>query len=307
MNSELVIDAVYTWVDMSDEKWRQKFIQKIGTKPDVNRYSDFGELQFSILLLLKYCPFIRNIYIVTDEQIPSWFVQDEYPNVFIIDHSQILGDECCQPTFKSDSIEAYLHRIPDLAEFYIYFNDDCFIGNHCSPYNFIDKMSGLPIARFKSATLNNNVKMNAIKGYGFSRGANLTNAMNCVKKIYKKHYNKMPVHQAVIMRKSMGELAWKLFPNELKKSVANPLRKPINDTISFINLSLLLGIATGRMKSETDRYSIKIYPNYSLSLGGANNNFNRLLKIRPQQFCINDINYYNYQSFRKFAQIYLSL
>lgn len=307
MNSnEIIIDAVYTWVDMSDTIWRQKFINKVGRQPENTRFADYGELEFSVLLLLKHCSFIRNIYIVSDEQIPKWYDKEKYPNIFIIDHSSILGDECCRPTFKSDSIEAYLHRIEGLAEYYLYLNDDCFIGNYCNVYNFIDRRTNLPIARFKSASLNENIRQQAIKGQTYSRGACLTNSMNCVKRTYHKHYNKIPIHQAVIMRKSIGELAWKLYNKELTKSVKHPLRKPINDSISFINLSLLLGIATNNMISETDKYSIRIYPNYSLSQGGAEYNLNTILRIKPQQFCINDINNFNYQLFRKFTHIYLS-
>jgi len=305
MNTEIHIDAVYTWVDMNDKKWLQKYKNTIGRYPESTRYMNYGELEFSVKLLIKHCSFIRNIYIVTDEQIPSWYDKEKYSNIFIIDHSEILGKDCHKPTFKSDAIESYLHEIPGLSEYYIYFNDDTFVGNNCSIFNFIDKKTLLPIARFKSATLNDNMKRLAIQGKVYSRAINLTNAMNCVKKVYKKHYNKIPIHQAVILRKSMGELAWKLFPNELAKSVKNPIRKPQNDTISFTNLSMLLGLATNKMKHETDRYSIRIYNNYSLANDGANYTFIKLLHVRPQLFCINDVNDLNYRPFRQFMIKYL--
>ncbi len=301
------VDAVYTWVDLSDPVWRDKFKKVTGKNPNSKRYKDYGELEFSIKLLLKYCKFIRKIFIVTDQQIPRWYNQQEYPTIFIIDHSQILGSDCHKPTFKSDAIESYLHCISDLSEYYIYFNDDCFIGNTCNINHFIDKRTNLPFSRMKYTTLNNAVKMRGLRGIGtFSRGINLTNAVNCIEKKYRKHYNLSPVHQSVIMRKSMGELAWKLFPNELKNSVKYPLRTPKEHTISFISLSLLLGIVTGKMKPEIDRHSIKMYNNYSLANGGANYNFTKILNSRPQQFCINDINDSNYHLFKKFKEIYFN-
>lgn len=301
---ETVIDAVYTWVDMNDKEWTNKFRSVTGRYPEYTRFKDYGELEFSIKLLLKNCLFIRNIYIVTDNQIPEWYDKEQYPNIFIVDHSTILDENCHRPTFKSSSIESYLYKIPDLSEYYLYLNDDTFIGNKCTIYDFIDRKTQLPIARFESATLNNQMKSLALNGKIYSRAISLTNSANCVFKAYRKHYNKKHIHQAVIMRKSMSELAWKLFPNELKKSVKYPTRKPQNDTISFTNLSMLLGIATGKMKSETDKYSIRLYKNYAFSTGGVQF-LNNILRTRPQLFCINDINDVNYPYFKNFTINYL--
>lgn len=299
------IDAVYTWVDMSDPIWLMKYRAKLKNNPPKTRYKNYNELEYSIKLLQKYCKFIRYIFIVTDQQVPKWYNKDIHKNIFIIDHKDILGNECCKPTFKSDSIEAYLWKIPNLAEFYIYLNDDCFIGNHCSIDNFINKKTGLPYARFVSVVLNNNIKNQALRGLVYSRAAILTNAVNCIEKKFGKHYNLAPIHQAVILRKSMGELAWKYFYPELATSVKYPSREPKNNTISFINLSLLLGIVTNNMIPEIGRYSIRIYSNYSLSKGGPQFNFTRIINMRPQQFCINDLNDISYPHFKKFIEFYI--
>lgn len=301
------IDAVYTWVNMNDPNWVNKYKKISGKKPDTNRYKDYGELEFSVNLLLKNCNFIRYIFIVTDNQIPNWYEQNKYPNVKIIDHSQILGSECHKPTFKSDAIESYLHRIPNLSELYLYLNDDVFIGNKCNIHHFIDKRNNLPITRFKYCELNNSLKQRLLFGTSsFARGIPLVNAVNCIKRKYGKHYNLAPIHQAVILRKSMGELAWKLFPRELTESVKRPFRQPKNDTISFTLLSTLLGITLKNMKPEIDSYSIKIYQNYSLSNGGAERNLKNIERIKPQLFCINDINDFNYPHFKKFKENYLN-
>ncbi len=303
---DIIIDVVYTWVDMTDLKWAKKYKKNTGKYPVSNRYQDYGELEFSIKLLLKHCDFINNIYIVTDDQVPKWYNPQKYSNIFIIDHSQILGSECHKPTFKSDSIESYLHCIPNLSEYYIYLNDDTFIGNYCTKYHFIDKKSNIPIARFKSVTLNDNMKQMALRGAVYPRAINLINAVNCIKRQYKKHYNRAPLHQGIILRKSMGELAWQLFSNELSKSVKYATRLPREHTISFINLSLLLGVVNGKMRSEVDRYSIKVYDNYSLANGGVQYNLNKILQIRPQQFCINDINNFTCKAFKQFITLYLT-
>ena len=46
------------------------------------------------------------------------------------------------PTFNSHTIELNLHRIPDLAEQFVYFNDDTVLLNTVAPKGFFK--SGLP-------------------------------------------------------------------------------------------------------------------------------------------------------------------
>lgn len=300
------IDAVYTWVDMSDNNWTEKYKKITKENPTNNRFKNYGELEYSVKLLQKNCSFIRKIFIVTDNQIPKWYDSKIHNNIIIIDHSQILGNECCKPTFNSDSIEAYLWKIPDLSEYYIYLNDDCFIGNKCSISNFINMNNKLPYARFVSIGLNNTVKIQAISGLVYSRAAILTNAVNCIENKFGIHYNLAPLHQATIMRKSIGKLAWEYFYKELKLSVMEPTRKNKFISISFTNLSLLLGIVTKNMIPEIGKYSINVYSNYSLSKGGHQYNFNCIMNKKPQLFCINDINDFNYPYFKKFIESYTS-
>ena len=72
-------------------------------------------------------PWIRRIFLVTDRQTPNFLNQREMTrlNVSIVDHREIFqGYEWALPTFNSISIETVLHRIPGLAQKYIYLNDD---------------------------------------------------------------------------------------------------------------------------------------------------------------------------------------
>ena len=298
------IDAVYTWVNKEDPAWSERFTKATGRVPGNNRYKNFGELNFSIQLMIKNCNFIRNIYIVTDRQKPSWL--EENNNIIIVDHSEILGEECVKPTYKSDSIESYLHKIPDLTEIFLYLNDDCFIGNKCNINHFIDRKTKLPIARFGTANLNDRMKQQIIAGRIVSaRGIILTNSMNLIKQKFGIHYNLMPIHQVQVLKKSTCELAWKLFKPELTKSVQYRIREPKINTIAFVSLVMLLGMTTGAMKAEISKFSINIYRNYALANGGPFINFSKVLKMKPQLFCFNDIDEKNAIFFKKFMLDYL--
>ena len=75
------------------------------------------------------------MFIVTNGQIPDW-LETNNPKVEIITHEMIFPNTSVLPTFSSSSIEMNLHRIPGLSEFFIYFNDDVFLGRPVYPYDF---------------------------------------------------------------------------------------------------------------------------------------------------------------------------
>ena len=54
----------------------------------------------------------------------------------IITHDQIFKDKSQLPTFSSSAIELNLHRIPGISDYFIYFNDDVFLGQPVYPYDF---------------------------------------------------------------------------------------------------------------------------------------------------------------------------
>ena len=141
------IDMVYTWVDGSDEEWqntRQKFLptQKNIPKDSLStcRWRDFDELRFSIESVERFAPWIRTIFIISDFQRPYWFDENNPGKIKFIDHPDLFGEfEEHLPTFNSHAIESHLHRIPDLAEHFIYSNDDTFLGNDVYPLDFFTK------------------------------------------------------------------------------------------------------------------------------------------------------------------------
>ena len=60
-----------------------------------------------------YAPWIRNIFIVTNGQKPSWAKLD-HPKIFIVSHADIFKKETDLPTFNSMAIEVHLHKIAGL-------------------------------------------------------------------------------------------------------------------------------------------------------------------------------------------------
>ena len=107
------IDIVYTWVDGSDKNWlfkKEKTLNKYGvfhSSSDVSgekRFSNKEELKYSLRSIEKYCPWVRNVYLVTDNQIPHWLNYNKN-NLKVIDHKDIFYNKNHLPTFNSNAIE----------------------------------------------------------------------------------------------------------------------------------------------------------------------------------------------------------
>ncbi len=156
------IDAVYTWVNGSDPVWghdkefwyqeyytdihggdfnateylhhRNAFFNDIGA----NRFRDHGELRYSLRSIEQYAPWIRHVYIVTADQVPSWLAE-ECPFVTVVPHATIFPTMSHLPTFNSAAIEMNLDRIPGLSEMFIYFHDDVLLGRPIFPSDFISR------------------------------------------------------------------------------------------------------------------------------------------------------------------------
>ena len=83
----------------------------------------------------KYAPWVRNIFIITNGQVPHWLNLDN-PKIKLITHQDIYKNVSHLPVFASPTIEANIHRIPGLSQRFIYLNDDVMFGNYIYPDDF---------------------------------------------------------------------------------------------------------------------------------------------------------------------------
>ena len=146
------IDVVITWVDGDAPEHRAKRAEYgggvVAARDDVGgqvRYSSVGEIFYCVGSILRFAPWVRKIWIITDNQNPHLeeFVERNFPEctteIEIVDHRTIFeGYEEFLPTFNSISIESLMWRIPGLAERYVYFNDDWFIASPIEPTVWFD-------------------------------------------------------------------------------------------------------------------------------------------------------------------------
>ncbi len=157
-NENTIVDAVVTWVDGNDKIWQEKLNKYTEVKIDFKskeqsvRYNSIGEIDIAIKSIIKFAPFIRNIFLVSDNQKPASFeklkklAENNNKNLLIVDHKIIFKDyEECLPCFNSCSIGSMLFRIPNLAEHFIIFNDDTFLMRETTVDDFF--VNGYSIVR----------------------------------------------------------------------------------------------------------------------------------------------------------------
>lgn len=137
------IDLVYMWVDGSDPAWFERknaALVACGLEPEdagaaAERFRDNGELRYSLRSVERFAPWARNIYLVTDQQVPSW-LDPTNDRITIVDHADLFAGAGRLPSFNSHAIGARLHHIEGLSEHYIHFNDDFFLGRPTTPSLF---------------------------------------------------------------------------------------------------------------------------------------------------------------------------
>ncbi|CAB4711629.1 MAG: glycosyltransferase [Actinobacteria bacterium] len=137
------IDIVYTWVDGNDPVWdaarEERLAAVTGTARTREssgraRFISRDELRYSLRSVHLFAPWVRRIHVVTAGQTPPWLDVD-HPQIRMVDHRDILAADAL-PTFNSHAIETGLHRVPDLAEHFVYLNDDVLLGRPARPETF---------------------------------------------------------------------------------------------------------------------------------------------------------------------------
>ena len=135
------MDVVISWVDGNDpahKKKMQPYLASIKHITDdiagTTRYNSVGEIYYCVASIFRFAPFVRKIFIITDNQNPhlETFIQKNFHRstiqLEIIDHSVLFRSyEQFLPVFNSRAIETCTFHIPDLSENYVYFNDDFFL------------------------------------------------------------------------------------------------------------------------------------------------------------------------------------
>ena len=269
------IDLVYFWVDGNDPKWRAKhdaFCGKTSGTVEtngINRFANNDELKYSLRSVAMYAPWIRKIFIITDDQVPVW-LDTSNPNVKIIDHKDILPAESL-PCFNSCLIGHYAYRTP-----------------------------GLPIVRLRRMyfrklrwSFRENVRKKTLSNYRRT----LQRASQLVSDKFGHYYTGIPHHNINALLKSVcRDVAENIMRDEFVANNKNHIRND-DDVQNVVFSYVALAEKRGKLRYVTDKESmiVKIH---------KDKHYERLDKYRPMLFCMNDSEYANDRG-RAMAKAYL--
>ena len=235
------VDVVYTWVDGSDPAWqarRDSALREGGDAPlhdlaaNDSRFTSRDELRYSLRSLEMYAPWVRQVFLVTDNQVPPWLAVD-HPRLSIVNHADLFGARGRLPTFNSHAIESQLHHLDGLAENYLYLNDDFFFGRPVDPSLFV-LGNGLAKIFFS------NVKV----APGPLRASDLpiTSAAKNNRGLLVDKFGRTMLHRfqhaPYSLRRSVMHELEDLFAEELEATASAPFRSP-----SDLSVSASLGLA----------------------------------------------------------------
>ena len=285
----LPIDLVYLWVDGNDPVWQEKRNRTIGVTEKTSavncdgRYANHDELRYSLRSAELFAPWLRHIFIVTDNQTPEW-LDTSNPKIQIVDHTQIMPAEAL-PCFNSSVIEHFLWRIPGLSERFLYANDDMYFGRPVSPTDFFAP-DGLPYIRQNRRLLRRPLLWlkSKLSGKEMSHYNRIVqNGAELVRRHYGKYYGAKAHHNIDAYLKSDCEETFNIFLKQLRQTFPNHVRSD-ND----IQRSLYNYAALARRRAHplyvSQRTSLRVHIQNP-------RHYDKFRKFNPMLFCMNDSEY----------------
>lgn len=226
------IDFVLTWVDGSDTLWLAEKRKWEGNKESSSeeanaecRYrADIDLLRYWFRSVEKCAPWVNKIHFVTCGQKPEW-LNENHPKLNLVNHKDYIPNEFL-PTFNSNAIELNYHRIKELSDCFVLFNDDMFLLQPLLPEFFF--RNGMPVL---------DTDLRYPDHYGFNNWSRVMFNDYCV------------VNKSFVIKKSIKKNAKKWFSVKnlgVGRSVANYLCFKINGTLPVSNYG---HIATPHLKS----------------------------------------------------------
>lgn len=124
------IDIVLPWLDDHDPSWQAELRDSLGKYPrdegaDANiHFESWDNLHLWFRAVERFMPWVHRIVLITWGHVPE-FLRTDHEKLLIVRHRDYLPAEYL-PTYNSNVIELNVHRIRELADNFILFNDDTF-------------------------------------------------------------------------------------------------------------------------------------------------------------------------------------
>jgi len=281
------VDVVCLWVDGSDDAWRselQTYLKEErrlypqihiyhseNREPEKKEVSARDELYYSAHGIVKFMPWVRKYFLVTMRpQKPFWWPEcGRMGNIefVLVHHDEIFEDKSQLPTFSSNAIQQYLHRIPGLAERFILFDDDCYIGQPMRKTDFFTKNGTPVVCMIKHVPETDNPDTNWM--------AMCMNTCGLIQSIIGKDKDVyFPFHVCLPLLKSSLETFYENQTIKRRSKAFRRFRSSVDFTVQYVIAGSLYGM--GMLEDMPERVTTRFFGPDSTMSGSA-----------PHLFCIN--------------------
>lgn len=257
------IDFVITWVDGNDIEWQQKKQKYESRKNDkdannIIRYRDYGLLKYWFRSIEKFAPWVNKIYLITDHQVPKWLREND--KLIVVFHDDYIPEKYL-PTFNSNVIELFMHRIKGLSEHFVYFNDDMYIVDDVNVNDFF--VNSLPCDQLVFNSVSVEDKNNIVEHIILNNLELVSNSYskkevikNGKRKVFNIKYGKSNIRNFLL-------LPWKKYTGMYNPHVPIAYRKSTIEEVWSKYGEELLSTAEHKFRSKLD-YSHWLYRYYQL-------------------------------------------
>lgn len=127
-----IIDFVLPWVNGDDLEWQKSKNMHANSKIIEHnlstRHRDMNSLKYVLRSIEKNCPWYNKIHLITCGHYPDW-LDINHPKINLVTHEELYYNKAHLPVFSSSSIEMNLPNLQNIAEQFVYLNDDTIIFN----------------------------------------------------------------------------------------------------------------------------------------------------------------------------------
>ncbi|WP_278102078.1 stealth family protein [Microbacterium proteolyticum] len=277
------VDMVFSWVDGSSSEFQRQRAARmkgyvVGDGDDnAARYRQVDELRYALRSVHMYAPWVRRIFIATDSPTPEWLA--DHPKVTVVRSEEFFGDPSVLPTHNSHAVEAQLHRIPGLAEHFLYSNDDMFFGRPVTPELFF---SGAGISRFVESGIRIGSGAPHLGRSGHDNGLRVNRAL--LEERFGRVITLDLEHCATPLRRSVAYELEREFADDYARTAASRFRSATDISVTN-SLYHYYALATGRAVITTEPRTRYVQTTQLDSL----RRMERLVTGRDtDMFCLND-------------------
>jgi hypothetical protein len=238
------VDMVFSWVDGSSTEFQRQRAARmaeyvVGEGDDgPARYRHVDELKYALRSVHMYAPWVRRIFIATDSPAPAWLA--DHPKVTIVRSEEFFADPSVLPTHNSHAVEAQLHRIPGLAEHFLYSNDDMFFGRLVEPELFFTPGG---VTKFVECEVRIGTGEPARHRSGHDNGLRVNRAL--LRERFGRTIVRDLEHCAAPLRKSVMAELEQAFPDDFARTAASRFRSATDISVTN-SLYHYYALMTGR-------------------------------------------------------------